>query len=72
MRIIKSILVGVCYLYLIIFIIFVLLLGYLARFLDSPGDILLCFRLPLLGNQIKEIYEKIPSFSTVIACCRRV
>ncbi len=72
MIIIKSIIVGIVYLYAVIFVIWVQLIGLLFRFFYNPFDLFLLFKLPLLGNLMKEIYESIPRISPFVNICRRV
>lgn len=63
MNLIKFFTAIVIWLYAVVFMLWVNLIGLIARLLTSPEDIFLIFRLTLLVNQIKEIYESIPGFN---------
>jgi hypothetical protein len=72
MKLLTSIFLIILYLYSLIFIIFMVLFGCLARIFYNPGDLFLCFRLTLLVNQIKEIYEVLPRVNSFISVYRRL
>lgn len=72
MRIFKLAIVSIVWIYIVTLILFGYILSYLARFLERPEDLRLLFDLPLLVNQIKELNEIIPRYSSFVIGSRRV
>jgi hypothetical protein len=70
--IIKFIITIVVWLYVVIFMLWIQLLGLLFRLLSNPEDLLFAFNVTLLLNQIKEIYASIPGIDFASNFYRRL